>query len=125
MKEKRLPAYTLLELLMVLTIIGVLMATGMVVYSRIQLSALKKAAQIEMKQFPLAILSYRLDYQENPASPSELLDGGFITRELATDPWGNDYRLEYGEDGRTVRVLSAGPDKKIGTKDDLSIEENI
>lgn len=118
-------AFTLLEILVVLTIIGVLMAIGMANYSQIQNSALRQAAQAEMKQFAVAVTGFKMDYNRAPADLDELLTGGYITKSLATDPWGMDYQLEANAETSGLRVHSAGPDKKFGTADDLFQDESL
>lgn len=123
--KRRFPAFTMMELLMVLTIIGILMAIGMVVYTRVQQTAMKKAAEIEMKQFPIAVLNYKLDKNEYPKSSQDLLQNGYITKELSLDPWDQEYRLEYDEENGILKIISSGPDKKSGTKDDITDEEKI
>ena len=39
------------------------------------------------------------------------------TYENLIDPWGTEFRVENVDNG--VRVISAGPDKKLNTRDDI------
>ncbi|MBI4537584.1 MAG: DUF4388 domain-containing protein [candidate division NC10 bacterium] len=55
----------------------------------------------------------------NPGSLEALATLGPIGRGLLTDPWGQPYRLETG--GERVWVVSAGPDRRPGTPDDLRL----
>ncbi len=125
MKNIYLKAYSLLELLIYLTIIGILMSIGLVTYNRIQETAMKKSMQIEMKQYPIAVYNYKVDKGTIPESVDQLLNEGFITKELAADPWGTKYKIEYNPETHILKITSAGPDKQMGTADDASIEENI
>ncbi|MGK0153811.1 MAG: hypothetical protein ACI9SE_000759, partial [Neolewinella sp.] len=40
--------------------------------------------------------------------------------ELPMDAWGNAYKLVTGATPREFQVVSAGPDNKFDTKDDIS-----
>jgi hypothetical protein len=52
---------------------------------------------------------------------SELVDDGRLDRDARTDDaWGNRFRIVC--DGPHTTVRSAGPDRRAGTADDLSIE---
>ncbi len=118
-------AYTLLEILVVLTIIGILMAVGLATYTKVQETAMKKAMQMEMKQYSIAIYNYKIDKGNIPGDVDILLNEGYITKELSTDPWETKYKIEYNETTHILKITSAGPDKKFGTSDDYSTEENI
>jgi hypothetical protein len=50
-----------------------------------------------------------------------LVDDEALDREARTDdPWGNRFRIVC--DGERTRVLSAGPDGRSGTPDDVTVE---
>ncbi|MCX7883274.1 MAG: type II secretion system protein GspG [Brevinematales bacterium] len=116
-KNLSLEGFTLLELLVVLTIIGILMTIGMAAYTGVIESATRRAVEVEISQFQIAIFNFKIEEGRLPSSPEELLSAGYITRELLKDPWGEDYLLREHE-GR-YQILSKGPDKKAGTKDDI------
>lgn len=116
-KEYTCEGFTLLELLVVLTIIGVLMTIGMAAYTGVIESATRRAVEVELSQFQIAIFNFKIEEGRMPVSTEELLMGGYITRELLKDPWGEDYILRENE-GRW-QVFSKGPDKKAGTRDDI------
>jgi len=112
-----LEGFTLLELLVVLTIIGILMTIGMAAYTGVIESATRRAVEVELSQFQVAIFNFKIEEGRMPTSTEELLQSGYITRELLKDPWGEEYILRENE-GR-YQLLSKGPDKKAGTKDDI------
>jgi len=114
-------AFTLLEILVVLTIIGILLAIAMPNYNRIQNSAMISAAKTEMNGFNIAIYNYKLDKGILPSNVDDLLKEGYITKDMATDPWNHKYVLEKTSDGN-MKVVSLGPDGKLNTKDDIKID---
>ena len=121
----KIKAFTLLEVLITLTIISILMSVGIAVYSKLRESVLKKATQIELKQYKVALYNYYLDNDVLPESIEELENKGYITHELAVDSWNVYYRLEKSQDEGKIKIISCGPDKKYGTQDDISSEEVI
>lgn len=120
-----LDAFTLLEMLIVLTIIGILMAIGMATYSRIQNTAMTKAVNAEVNQYKIAIYNYKIENGSSPASVDDLLNGGYITKDLAIDPWNTKYSISFNSQNGSVKIVSAGSDKKFGTKDDIINEANM
>ena len=121
----RFDAFTLLEMLIVLTIIGILMAVGMVTYSNIQDTANKKNVQLEMNNIVVGIVTFKADTGSLPATVEDLYRANIIQKELMNDIWGTPYVLEYQPGSYTVKIVSAGPDKKIKTQDDVILEGNI
>jgi general secretion pathway protein G len=126
-KNKRsvLKAFTLLEMLIVLTIIGILMAIGMATYSRIQDSAMKQALEVEFRNLNLAIYNYQIENGAFPTSVEDLLVGGYINRDLSTDPWNTQYMLRQNQQTGRLEIVSAGPDRKFDTEDDIVHEAGI
>jgi prepilin-type N-terminal cleavage/methylation domain-containing protein len=125
MKKRSYPAYTLLEILVVLTIIGILLAIGMAVYTRLPESAMKKATQVEESQYLTVIYNYKSESGKMPEDVDVLLTEGYITKDLTTDAWGIKYQINYDEPSHVLKIISAGPDKKFGTSDDIVKEESF
>ena len=48
--------------------------------------------------------------------PSQVAFAEFVRK----DPWGGDYEIRKGERLQDFEVVSAGPDRKFGTEDDIS-----
>ncbi len=44
---------------------------------------------------------------------------------LGKDIWGTDFKMQIKEDGALVLIKSAGPDQKIDTKDDITVDFRI
>lgn len=128
-------AFTFLEIMFVVVIIGILMA---IVGPR--LAGKSKKAQIaaceaQMRNIKTGLSQYEMHTGDFPSSsqglkalierPSDVdekkydgpyLEGGAIPK----DPWGQDYRYKCpGESKRDYDLWSAGPDKQDGTDDDV------
>ena len=64
---------------------------------------------------------------EQPVKPAEFADylrknmrtKGKVVRDTALDVWETPYGLAYDEKNHRVYVISAGPDKKYNTDDDI------
>lgn len=74
-----------------------------------------KAAFRDVKAISDGTELYRLERGYWPAT-LEALVPRFI-KELHVDPWGRNYAFYRGEGG--IAVVSAGPDRELGTGDDL------
>lgn len=114
---------TLIEILIVLAIVG-LIAGGVAVVAvpRFQESQ-KNQAKIDARTIHPVAEKYRVDHPSDSCPTVELLRD---KKELSaasklTDPWDTPYKINCTEED--VIVLSAGPDKKEGTPDDIRIPE--
>lgn len=124
-RRGRLSAFTLLEMLVVLTIIGILLAIILPNYSRTQTGAMNTAAKAEMNGYFIAMMEYKKENGNIPASPDDLVKSGLIKKDMAMDPWNHSYKIEYDPATQLAKVISAGADGQFGSKDDIVIEENI
>jgi general secretion pathway protein G len=127
-------AFTLVELLLVLVILGTLAAivlpkfTGTTQRSRIT------AAQTQVSTFKTALNAFEVDMGYYPKNLTDLIQkpngsnaqnwhGPYLDSDaIPKDPWGNDY--SYVCPGKhnpsSFDVSSAGPDAQMGTDDDIS-----
>ena len=66
------------------------------------------------------VATYRLAFDKLPDSLDAFIDGKYfmMSREDLTDQWGEP--LGYRHNGEDYVVFSSGPDKKLGTGDDIS-----
>ncbi len=81
-------------------------------------------ASVEVRMLADAV---RLYYAKNGRLPESLAvlaapddRGHRVLEELPGDPWGSAYALVPGERPRDFAVVSAGPDRAVGTADDVS-----
>lgn len=127
--------FTLLEVLLVLTILVILGSTVGVFLSRTQTQAQKKVAKIQVDAIAQLMEQYHIDVGVFPASqqgidalftaPADLADTGkwagpYSKKQIEPDPWSHPY--QYESTGDSFRVWSWGPDGQDGTEDDITNE---
>ena len=138
-KTRRQPArggFTLIEVLLVLTILVIIGSIAVVAIVPMQRNAYIRAAEAQVKAFKTPLQAYRIDIGTYPNSsqalealrnpPSDLTSptkwrGPYLETPVPADPWGNEYRYEYPgkfqEDWPDI--WSFGPDGIDGTDDDI------
>lgn len=120
-------AFTLVELLLVVVILGALAAmivprlVGRTEQAKISIAKADIASNI-----PLALDLYELDNGKYPANLQALItepsgsknwNGPYIKQE-PVDPWGNEYKYRYPpSNSRDYDLYSLGPDEAEGTDD--------
>ena len=128
--RKKQKAFTLVELLLVVTIIGILAGAVLVNFSGQSQRAKETRANADIANLSLALDTYELTIGEYPSTDQGLtalvedpgIDGWrpFLTRRTFNDPWGNEYRYRYpGSQGINFDLFSVGPDGQEGTDDDI------
>lgn len=133
----RKKGFTLMELLLVVTIIGVLAAMLLPNISGRSEEARKTRAKSEIvSTIGLALTMFESDTGGYPTteqglealivapdSVSSKWRGPYIrqTRQFK-DPWGNEYQYQYPGQNNTTSydLTSAGPDGQTGTEDDIT-----
>lgn len=113
---------TLVEVMIVVAILA-MVAGGVAVY------AIPKYRDTQKETAETAARTIRLAVQSRVLKPTDSgcptvsqlvaskdLDPGQQT----VDPWGEEYTISCGDEG-DVSVLSKGPDRKRGTKDDIQV----
>jgi general secretion pathway protein G len=131
MYKKKLKAFTLIEILVALTIIGVLL-TFVAPYV---LNRPDQARELKLKNDFMAISTalnlYKLDNGTlpEPAKGLDVLTGDSSNKYLQSvplDPWGVAYKLEKAKDSSGIILRSAGPDRIFGnTSDDDDLLSDI
>ena len=127
-KERR-GGFTLLELIVVITILGILaMIVTTQVYSRVTQAKIV-AAKSQIKLLDDAVRTYKLDTGEYPSSTDGLnalvveppgVTGwdkeGYLAgvNEVPLDPWGEEYYYEYPGERSTFDIYTLGKDKQEG-----------
>lgn len=123
--RNRRQAFTLIEVLLVVTILGIL-ATLVAVKTFGQTDRVRRQAtwaQIDLlktaiAQFEMEVGRLPKDLQELVVEGDEKWPGPFLdTDTVPLDQWGNEFRYEVK--GKRVRVTSPGPDGQLGSDDDL------
>jgi general secretion pathway protein G len=126
--QTRRSAFTLLEVMLVLLIIGLLV--GMVAPF---IFGMRDRANIDAARGQVGLLYdacdyFRLHMNDYPASMDQLLvnpgaggrwAGPYLTSDkLPKDPWGHEFVYEYQPGGKPL-IFSMGPDGQANTADDV------
>lgn len=127
-------AFTFIEIMMVVLIIGMLAAIVMPRMAHQAEKARIAKAKAEMTGFATALNLYEMDLGEFPTTdqgldalvhrPSDVDESKWEKRldSVPKDPWGSAYIYRCpGENGDDYDLFSAGHDKKEGTDDDISV----
>lgn len=130
--RKRRSAFTLVEVLLVVVIIGVL--AGMLVVrlaGRSEEARIARAQADVRGQLSLALDLFEQDIGRYPAAEEGLAalvenpglpgwKGSYLQGDLKPDPWGTEYSYSPDPDRAGHYILfSAGPDREFGTADDI------
>lgn len=140
--SKRRGGFTLIELVVVITIMTVLAGLVVPVASKIFDRDARKATTAEMQGIAEALSLYFVDTGQLPASPQHLaVDPGSVTgwagpylsggvgssgasaTDFDEDGWGEAYTV--GMAGDVWTLTSMGPDRSAGTSDDLAITVDV
>jgi len=127
-------AFTLIELLLVLVILGILAAIVVPKFSGRTEQARQTAAVSQIATFGTALDAFEVDTGHYPKGKSGLLDlvqqprdaqnwkGPYMKNEIPKDPWGNDYIYECPgkHNPSSYDLMSIGPDGKAGGDDDIT-----
>lgn len=116
-------AFTLVELIVVIAIIGVLASVVIVRYAGKTDQAKVAAAKAQLSQIEGAVIEFQANCNRMPTSLDELVnkpgdcpnwqDGGYLKgKKVPKDPWGHDYTFKA--DGRNIEIVSLGADGKEG-----------
>jgi general secretion pathway protein G len=113
MKNRKIrhKGFTLIEVLLVLTILIILASLVIMNYGGIGETAKVKAAKIQCSNLESAVEMFRMDQNDFPPSLDALLQpspGGepYVTK-LPMDPWNRPYQYEIAQ-GR-VRIFTVSP----------------
>ncbi len=131
-KKQRKAGFTLVELLLVITIIGILAGAVVVRFRGVAKTAKINRAKSDISALELAIQNFEIDTGDIPTNEDGLdalindpgvanwKEGGYLSKKSFKDPWGYEYIYrtpgEYNED---YDLFSAGPDGQEDTEDDV------
>lgn len=127
-------AFTLVELLLVLVILGILAAIVIPKFSGRTEQAQITAAHTQISTFNTALNAFEVDTGSYPrgqdglqqlvTAPADIAGwrGPYLVSNIPLDPWGHAYVYEYP--GRLnpsgYDIVSMGPDGQPGTADDIA-----
>ena len=127
-------AFTLVELLLVLVILGILATVVLPKFAGTTERGRVTAAQTQISTFKTALDAFEVDMGFYPKGKGGLNDlilqprdaanwhGPYLqTDAIPKDPWGNDYIYECPgrHNSSFYDLYSAGPDGRVGTADDV------
>jgi general secretion pathway protein G len=125
---------SLIEIIIVVALLGTLMAY-MVSNLTVQADQAKiDTAKLAMGNIDQKLQMYRIHNSKYPTTDQGLnalmtapgdaksWRGPYIEADKLTDPWDQPFTYECG-DGRTFKIMSAGPDQQAGTSDDIVYPE--
>jgi general secretion pathway protein G len=110
---------TLIEILVVLAIIGLIMGGVALVAFDALVRAKYKTTAKDIGSWSQSIEMYRLHRGDCPKTVQDILAAGII-RGTSKDPWGSDYVFTCPGTHGQIDISSPGPDKEIGTPDDIN-----
>lgn len=118
----RTAGMTLVEIMVVISIIGLVMAMVTVnVMKRFEKAKIQTTGT-QMKAIEQALEQYYLDNGNYPSSDQGLavLEQGEYIKKVPKDPWKRDFvYVSPGTEGNPFEISSGGPDKQEGTEDDI------
>ena len=141
-QARRRQGFTLIEIMAVVVIMGMLMATLAVGIAGQLRNAERKNAKAQITRIEQALEFYRLDNRRfpttdqgldalvaKPSAPPEPLDynpAGYIKRDALVDPWGQpfQYRVPGDHNPYTFDIWSLGPDGVEGGDDIQNWEDS-
>lgn len=134
-EERRRRGFTLIEIMAVVVIMGMLMATLAVGIAGQLDNAQKKNARAQITRIEQALEFYKLDNRRFPTTdqgldaliekptappvPKDYNPAGYIKRDALEDPWGQpfEYRVPGENNPYTFDIWSLGPDGVEGGDD--------
>jgi general secretion pathway protein G len=122
--------FTLVELLLVLTILGILAAIVVPKFTGRTEQARITAARTQLSTFQTALSTFELDNGFFPRSLQDLVvqprdaqswKGPYLQGDIPMDPWQSPYvYVTPGKHSKDYDLYSIGPDRREGTEDDIT-----
>ena len=132
--QNRVAAFTLVELLLVVVILGVLAAIVLPKFAGRTEQARNAAATTQINTFGTALDAFEVDNGFYPKGKNGLNDlvtaareaqnwrGPYMKGEIPVDPWGHAYVYECPgkHNPSSYDIMSMGPDGRAGSEDDVT-----
>lgn len=113
--------FTLVELLIVVTIISVLTGAAMPYVNEYLESARSAKATSDLDEIARAIMAFEAQTgTEYNDTNGDVLRGRYLQK-IPLDPWGSQYSFTSATDAQGAVVRSSGPDLVLGSDDDIII----
>lgn len=123
-RKLRRAGFTLVELLLVITILGILGTVVVMNFGDVGGDARKETTRQSILAIDQAVVLYNTKVGKMPKDISDLTtpindgDQGLLKAKDVNDAWGNAF--EYKVDGKKYTIRSAGPDGQMNTEDDIT-----
>lgn len=112
-------AFTLLEMMLVVAIIGILMSVAVINLVGRSDETRKKATAASMRTIVTALKGYKADKGVYPTNLNALVAEKYIEK-VFKDAWKQDFIFASpGAGGKDFSLISPGPDLQQGTDDDI------
>ena len=131
--HRRVGAFTLVEMLLVLVILATLAAIVIPKFAGRSEQAKVTAAKSQISSLEMALDSFEVDngYYPKTGALNDLMDqpgnaadwkGPYLKKGVPLDPWGGAYSYEYPgkHHANGYDLMSMGPDGRAGTDDDIN-----
>jgi len=119
--KKQKKAFTLMELMVVIIILGLLASFVLPSLTGKSEEAKKKIVCVQMKSISQALKMYKIDNSSYPTTSEGLnlllTKGYFEDKKLPKDSWKQPFI--YTNSGDSFDIISFGPNKKEGGADDI------
>jgi general secretion pathway protein G len=114
---------TLMEVLIVVAILGMLASAIVVGIVPLFVKSSKDIARMNATKLRTMVLHWQTVHsvQGCPTTTELKADKSIDSASSLNDPWGKPYQIKC--DASDVTVVSGGPDKRLGTADDLVVPE--
>lgn len=131
-RPERQAGFTLVELLVVMVILGLLASLVLPNFFGQAEKARLKTTKVQISTLSSALDAFALDVGRYPNGGEgldalvhqpgglEQWDGPYLKRDVPKDAWGNPYEYKAPQAKTDYQILSAGPDQKMGSADDIS-----
>jgi general secretion pathway protein G len=109
--------FTLIELMIALTIIGLLVG-GSMYFAMIYLENAKRSAtRTTLQNFKIQIMNYKADKGDYPKTLQEMVAAGYLKKPLPKDGWDRNFVYRPTPDGKNpYELFSYGSQGKEGGK---------
>lgn len=113
--------FSLLELMLVLVIIGALMAMAAVNLIGQGEKAKIKTTTTSMQTISGVLKQYQLEHSAYPQTIEVLVTGKYLEAKSLNDSFNSQFYYKTPGRAQGYDLISAGPDKQLGTADDIDI----